>query len=248
MKTPEKIYLKDYTPPAFFVDHADLTFEIKEDHTRVSSNLKIRKNKAVADANSPLVFDMGKFEIISVIAGGMVLMPHEYDAHDGFFKIAKTPDEFELEITNILKPHENTSLVGLYKSGAIICTQCEAQGFREITPFPDRPDVMAKYSCTIIADKTQYPVLLSNGNMVKSGSLDNNRHFVRWEDPFKKPSYLFALVAGDMDHIQDQFITCTGRNIELKIYSEKENIDKCTHAMKSLKQAMAWDEKRFGLE
>jgi len=248
MKTPNKIYLKDYTPPPFVVDQADLTFEIKEDQTRIISNLKIKKNKAVADKNTPLVFDMGKFEITSVIAGGMVLMPHEYEAHDGFFKIAKTPDEFELEITNFLRPHENISLEGLYKSGTIICTQCEAQGFRKITPFPDRPDVMAKYSCTIIADKTRYPVLLSNGNPVKSGNLDNNRHFVRWEDPFKKPSYLFALVAGDIDHIEDQFITRSGRRIELKIYSEKENIDKCNHAMKSLKQAMAWDEKRFGLE
>ena len=248
MKTPEKIYLKDYTPPAFFVDQADLTFDIKENHTQVTSSLQIRKNKAVADKNTSLVFDKGQFDIVSVVAGGMVLLPHEYEADDGIFKIAQTPDAFDLEITSILRPHENTSLEGLYKSGAVLCTQCEAQGFRKITPFPDRPDVMARYSCTIIADKTRYPVLLSNGNLVKSGNLDNNRHFVRWEDPFKKPSYLFALVAGDIDHIQDQFITRSGRRVELKIYSEKENIDKCGHAMESLKQAMEWDEKRFGLE
>ncbi len=248
MKTPKKIYLKDYTPPAFFVDQADLTFEIKEDQTQVSSHLKIRKNKMAADKDTSLVFDKGSFDIISVIAGGMVLLPEEYETDDGLFKIARTPDTFDLEITSILRPHENTSLEGLYKSGTILCTQCEAQGFRKITPFPDRPDVMAKYSCTIIADKTQYPVLLSNGNLVKSGNLDSNRHFVRWEDPFKKPSYLFALVAGNIDHIEDQFITSSGRRVELKIYSEKENIDKCWHAMKSLKQAMAWDEKRFGLE
>jgi len=175
-------------------------------------------------------------------------MAEEYESDDEFFKLAKTPDEFELEITNILKPQENTSLEGLYKSGNILCTQCEAQGFRKITPFLDRPDVMAVYSCTIIADKTKYPVLLSNGNLVKSGELDSNRHFVTWEDPFKKPGYLFALVAGDLDHINDEFKTSSGKIVDLKIYSEKENIDKCSHAMKSLKQAMEWDEKRFGLE
>lgn len=254
METPDKIYLKDYTPPAFIVDQADLTFEIKKDHTRVTSNLKIRKNKAVDDdlkvtkEEAFLVFDKGEFEIVSVIAGGMVLLPEEYEANDEVFKLLKTPDSFELEITSILRPQNNTSLEGLYKSGNILCTQCEPQGFRKITPFPDRPDVMAVFSCTIIADKTQFPVLLSNGNLVKSGDLDNNRHFVRWEDPFKKPSYLFALVAGDLAHIEDQFKTRSGRIVDLRIYSEKENIDKCDHAMKSLKQAMEWDEKRFGLE
>ncbi len=262
MKTPNKIYLKDYTPPAFIIDQADLTFEIEEDQTKVTSKLKIRRNQAdgndlkvtrnlkVTRKKASLIFDKGDFEIISVIAGGMVLLPEEYEANDEIFKLAKTPDVFELEITSILKPQENTSLEGLYKSGDILCTQCEAQGFRKITPFPDRPDVMAIYSCTIIADKTRYPVLLSNGNLVKSGDLDNNRHFVRWEDPFKKPSYLFALVAGDLDHIKDQFKTRSGKIVDLRIYSEKENIDndKCGHAMKSLKQAMEWDEKRFGLE
>ncbi|MCD4719371.1 MAG: aminopeptidase N [Desulfobacula sp.] len=248
MKTPNKIYLKDYTPPVFVVDQVDLTFEIEKNQTKITSKLKIRKNQTDSDKNISLVFDKGDFKIASVIAGGMVLLPQEYEADDELFKIAKTPDVFELEITSILRPHENTSLEGLYKSGDILCTQCEAQGFRKITPFPDRPDVMAIYSCTIIADKTQYPVLLSNGNLVKSGDLDNNRHFVRWEDPFKKPSYLFALVAGDLDHIEDQFKTRSGKIVDLRIYSEKENIDKCDHAMKSLKQAMEWDEKRFGLE
>lgn len=248
MKTPEKIYLKDYTPPAFFIDQADLTFEIQENQTRVTSFLKIRKNIDVADKATGLFFDKGDYDIVSVIADGMVLLPREYEADREFLKLAHTPDAFDLEISNFLRPHENTSLEGLYQSGSMICTQCEAQGFRKITPFPDRPDVMAKYSCTIIADKTRYPVLLSNGNLVTEGDLDNNRHFVRWEDPFKKPSYLFALVAGDIDHIQDRFTTRSGRSVELKIYSEPANIDKCHHAMESLKQAMRWDEKRFGLE
>ncbi len=248
MKTPDKIYLKDYTPPLFFVDKTDLVFEINDDQTKVTSKLKIRKNRDIADDTTPLVFDKGNFKIKSVIAGGMVLLPKEYGADDDFFKLAKTPDEFELEITIVLKPQDNTSLEGLYKSGNILCTQCEAQGFRKITPFPDRPDVMSVYSCTIIADQAKYPVLLSNGNLVKSGQLDNNRHYVRWEDPFKKPGYLFALVAGDLAHIKDEFKTRSGKIVDLKIYSEKENIEKCSHAMKSLKQAMEWDENRFDLE
>jgi len=246
MKIPEKIYLKDYTQPAFKVNQVDLVFEISENLTRVTSRLKIEKTREHKE--SALILNKGSFEIASVIADGMVLLPKEYEADDEYFKLANTPDNFELEITSILKPQENTTLEGLYKSGDIFCTQCEAQGFRKITPFPDRPDVMSIYSCTIIADKTKYPVLLSNGNLVDSGDLDNNRHFVRWKDPFKKPSYLFALVAGDLAHIQDQFTTRSGRVVDLKIYSEKENIDKCSHAMNSLKQSMKWDEERFGLE
>ncbi len=248
MKKPKTIYLKDYISPAFIVDHVDLTFDIRDDQTTVISRLTVRKNMDIADQNTLLVFDKGDYEIISVIAGGMVLLPGEYGADDDTFTLTKTPEAFELEIITRLNPKENTSLEGLYVSGGVIVTQCESQGFRKITPFPDRPDVMAVYSCTIIADKTKFPVLLSNGNLVNSGDLDKNRHFVRWEDPFKKPSYLFALVAGDLAHIQDQFKTRSGRTVELKIYSEKDNIDKCGHAMKSLKQAMAWDEKRFGLE
>ncbi len=246
--THKLIYLKDYTPSVFLVDRVILVFTIEEDQTTVSSRITVRKNLEVADKNTPLAFDKGDCEILSVVADGMLLLPQEYQASDHFFKLAQTPDIFDLEITTRLRPSKNSSLEGLYQSGSIICTQCESQGFRKITPFPDRPDVMAVYSCTIIADRTKYPVLLSNGNLVDSGNLDGNRHFARWEDPFKKPCYLFALVAGDLDHISDQFITRSGRTVELKIFSEKENIDKCGHAMKSLKQAMAWDEKRFGLE
>jgi len=225
-----------------------VTFDISDDQTQVSSKLNVRRNMDIAGQNTPLVFNKGDYEILSVIADGMVLLPGEYGADDESFTLAKTPDTFELEITTRLKPSENTSLEGLYVSGGVIVTQCESQGFRKITPFPDRPDVMTVYSCTIIADKTKFPILLSNGNLVHYGDLDGNRHFVRWEDPFKKPSYLFALVAGDLAHIRDQFETRSGRTVELKIYSEKDNINKCSHAMTSLKQAMAWDERRFGLE
>ncbi len=248
METCKIIYLKNYNPPVYIVDYIDLTFDIRDDQTQVSSKLNVRRNKDIAGQNTPLVFNKGDCEILSVIADGMVLLPSEYGADDESFTLAKTPGAFELEITTRLKPLKNTSLEGLYVSGGVMVTQCESQGFRKITPFPDRPDVMAVYSCTIIADKTKYPVLLSNGNLVEHGDLDGNRHFVRWEDPFKKPSYLFALVAGDLAHIRDQFKTRSGRTVELKIYSEKDNIDKCGHAMTSLKQAMLWDERRFGLE
>ncbi len=248
MKTPEKIYLEDYTPPPFFIDQADLIFDIQDDQTLITSKLLMRKNNEVTDNYTPLVLDKGAYTIVSVIAGGMLLMPGEYEEDDQFFKLANTPDKFELEISSILKPQENTTLEGLYKSGDILCTQCEAQGFRKITPFLDRPDVMAVFSCTIIADRKKYPHLLSNGNLVKSGNLDTSRHYARWEDPFKKPGYLFAVVAGSLELLKDEFITSYGRRVDLRIYAEKENIDKCHHAMKCLKQAMSWDEKRFDLE
>ncbi len=248
MKKPETIYLKDYTPPNHIVDQIDLTFDLFEDKTTVTSIMKVKRNMDITDNDAPLIFDKADYKITSVIANGMVLLPDEYESDKEAFKLNRTPDIFELEITCEIKPHENTSLEGLYKSGDIFCTQCEAQGFRKITPFPDRPDVMAVYTCTIIADKKAYPVLLSNGNLIAQGDLENNRHFVKWQDPFKKPSYLFALVAGDLDHIHDTFKTRSGRTIDLKIYSEKKNIDQCGHAMKSLKQSMKWDEDRFDLE
>lgn len=248
MKKPDTIYLKDYKPFDFIIDSINLIFEIDPKETKVTSSLKIRKNPETADKTTSLVFDKGEFEIISVLANEMVLLPGEYETGEDYFKLTRTPEVFDLEITTLLEPSKNTSLEGLYQSGEFICTQCEAQGFRKITPFPDRPDVMTKYSCTIVADKTKYPILLSNGNIVKSGTLGDNKHYVQWEDPFKKPSYLFALVAGDLACIEDNFKTSSGRNVVLKIYSEHENIDQCSYAMTCLKQAMEWEEKRFGLE
>ncbi|MBA3012811.1 MAG: aminopeptidase N [Proteobacteria bacterium] len=248
MNTHPVKYLKDYRPAPFVVDRIDLKFDIFEDQTLVTSSMQIHKNRSVADESTPLVFNKGVYEITSVVADGMVLLPGEYQADDISFKLFQTPESFTLEITSILNPAKNTSLEGLYKSGNIVCTQCEAQGFRKITPYPDRPDVMAVFSCTLIADRNLYPVLLSNGNPVSAGQIGNNRHYVRWEDPFKKPCYLFALVAGDLAFIHDRFTTASGRAVDLKIYTEKENIHKCGHAMASLKQAMKWDEQRFGLE
>jgi aminopeptidase N len=242
-----KKYLKDYRPFEFSVDRIDLKFEIFDDHTRVSSVMKIRKDPSAAE-DAALVLNRSDYTVESVVADGMVLLPGEYECDDpGLLRLARTPETFELEIVTRLDPDANTALEGLYRSGDIYCTQCEAQGFRKITPFPDRPDVMTIYSCTILADKTRFPVLLSNGNLTASGDLDDNRHYVRWEDPHKKPCYLFALVAGDLAVLEDEFTTASGRKVDLRIFSEKENIGQCGHAMTSLKQAMKWDEQRFGL-
>ncbi len=250
MEKHKKKYLKDYRPPEYLIDKIDLHFDLKEDNTKVVSTMQIRRNTDIADENTPLVFDCGcsPENIDSIIAEDMVLLPHEYEIKEKSFILPKVPELFTLEITTVLNPEQNTSLEGLYKSGSTFCTQCEAEGFRKITCFPDRPDVMTRFSCIITADKGKYPVLLSNGNLIKKGDLSHGRHFVQWEDPFKKPSYLFALVAGDLVCIEDTFTTCSGRDIALKIYVEHENRNKCDHAMKSLKQAMEWDEKRFGRE
>jgi aminopeptidase N len=240
-------FLKDYTPPEFLIDHVDLVFDIQKDSTWVVSSLSLRRNTLFTDKTSPLVLHMGDYEIQSVTADGIPLLPHEYKADGKHFQLAVTPDNVSLDIGVTLYPEKNTRLEGLYKSNGIFCTQCEAEGFRQITPFLDRPDIMSTYSCTIIADKKECPVLLSNGNLVDSGDLEGNRHYVRWEDPFKKPGYLFALVAGDLCNIQDKFITGSGKKITLKIFADQQHIDKCRHAMTCLKQAMQWDEDRFHL-
>ncbi len=171
-----------------------------------------------------------------------------YRVDDEGLTIFQVPDQFTLESEVLIKPQENTALEGLYKSGGMFCTQCEAEGFRKITWYLDRPDVMSRFTTTIVADRQRYPVLLSNGNPLENQSLDDGRHRVRWEDPFAKPAYLFALVAGDLRSIADQFTTASGREVALRIYVEPENIDKCDHAMVSLKNAMRWDEERYGRE
>ncbi|MFO7749988.1 MAG: aminopeptidase N [Desulfobacteraceae bacterium] len=248
METHEKKYLKEYRPPEYTVDSIDLKFDLEEEQTLVTSFMKIRRNRQSADETTPLVLDGQDLDVRSVVAGDMVLLDHEYEVGKDYFKLNRVPEQFTLEVTTRLTPEKNTSLEGLYKSGGTFCTQCEAEGFRKITCFPDRPDVMTRFSCIITADREKYPVLLSNGNPVARGALDNNRHFVKWEDPFKKPSYLFALVAGNLVFVEENFTTMSRRTIVLRIYVEKENIDKCGHAMKSLKQAMKWDEERFGRE
>ena len=248
MNTPAPIKLKDYTPPDFLIDQAALVFDIQPTGTMVTATLAMRRNPDKAHTATGLSMDMGDYEILSVSLDDRTLSESQFDADCTHFTVPDVPDRFTLEIRNRIFPEKNTRLEGLYLSNGIYCTQCEAEGFRNITPFIDRPDVMAGFTCTIMADKDVCPVLLSNGNPVEKGNLPDNRHYARWEDPFKKPCYLFALVAGNLSFIQSPFTTKSGRDITLRIFAEPGNIEQCHHAMDCLKQAIQWDEDRFGLE
>jgi len=245
---PQTKYLKDYRTPDYRVDTVDLTFDLFEDYCLVDASLSCIQNEAAEKGNPPLVLMGRDLDLEFVKLDGTLLTSDQYQVDDEHLTIPGVPEQFTLETRTRIKPQHNTSLEGLYKSSGMFCTQCEAEGFRKITYFPDRPDVMSRYSTRIIADRERYPVLLSNGNAVDKGDLDSGRHWVRWEDPFYKPAYLFALVAGDLLFIEDSFVTVSGRNVTLRIFVEKENIDKCDHAMRSLKQSMAWDEKVYGRE
>ncbi len=244
--TPRTIYLKDYTQPAYQVETVDLQFELGEQQTRVYSHLQLYRN-ILADSHQ-LILNGENLVLGEVKLNGQPLDDTNYQLDDKSLTLNDLPECFELEIETFIKPQENFSLEGLYKSSGNFCTQCEAEGFRKITYFPDRPDVMAVFSTRIIADKKCYPVLLSNGNPVDCGELDDGRHWVLWQDPFKKPCYLFALVAGDLAFIERDYTTMSGKAVQLRIYVQAHNIEKCDHAMTSLIRAMAWDEKTFGRE
>lgn len=245
--TPKAIHLKDYTPPSYLIQTVDLYFDLQEQHTKVHSRLAMVRQKGIAK-DEPLILNGEHLTLEKIQLDGRVLAADAYQLTDETLTLFHLPDAFILEIVTLIKPHENTALEGLYQSNGNYCTQCEAHGFRRITYFLDRPDVMAIYTTTIEADKKRYPVLLSNGNLIASGDKDQGRHYVTWKDPFKKPCYLFALVAGDLAVVEDNFITCSKRKVILKIYVEKGNEDKCSHAMVSLKKAMQWDGQAFGRE
>ena len=245
---PKTIYLKDYQPPAYLVESIDLTFHLHEESTLVISRLELLRNPGAGGEGEDLLLDGEYLKLQSVSLNGRELSESEYRLDDTSLTIPQPPQRFSLETRVVIKPQENTALEGLYRSGRMYCTQCEAEGFRRITYFPDRPDVMARFSTTISADKQTYPVLLSNGNLVEERELEDGRHLVRWEDPFPKPCYLFALVAGDLRYQQDSHTTPSGREVDLRIYVEPENLDKCDHAMRSLKHAMTWDEQQYGRE
>ncbi|MDH5570499.1 MAG: aminopeptidase N [Gammaproteobacteria bacterium] len=246
-RTPAARYLKDYVAPDYQIEKIDLYFDLEETSTTVRSVLKVRKNPH-AQSNAPLKLDGSQLELKQIAINGQQLQAAEYHLLEEQLVIASVPEQFELEIINTINPQENTALEGLYVSSSMFCTQCEAEGFRRITYFPDRPDVMSRYTVTITADKKKYPILLSNGNLQGTGILENGRHWARWDDPSLKPSYLFALVAGDLQCKEDTFITMNGRKVSLKLYTETENIHKCDHALLSLKQAMKWDEDTYGRE
>ncbi len=244
---PKAIFLKDYQAPAYLIEQTQLTFELFEDHALVSSQLKIVANEVV-QSNSDLVLDGQELELLSVSIDGVALSESDYLLGADTLTLKDLPKSFTLGIQTKIKPQENTALEGLYKSSKMFCTQCEAQGFRRITYYLDRPDVMSVFETRIIADKTKYPVLLSNGNLSESSELSDGRHMTVWQDPHKKPCYLFALVAGDLQHIEDNFTTASGTDVTLRIYVEPQNIDKCDYAMDSLIRAMKWDEEKYGRE
>ena len=256
-------YLKDYTPPWFFIEHTDLVFHLFEDHALVIATLDLVRNaghvtgEGVPHHVDTLVLDGQGLQLESIFLDGKALDDSQYSVDNESLSVAglteilgREPDSFRFQCTTRIEPQNNTLLEGLYKSQKMFCTQCEAEGFRRITYYLDRPDVMSRFTTTIHADKERYPVLLSNGNKVGSGaeSGDPARHWVTWEDPFRKPSYLFALVAGDLVSLDDEFTTMGGRKVDLQIFVEPKDLDKCAYAMDSLKRAMAWDEKVYGRE
>lgn len=243
---PKAIYLKDYQAPQFDIVETQLAFDIFDEHTLVSSHLTMKRT--LSGSGSDLVLNGQDLELISVNVDGKAISSDEYSLTDETLTLSNLADEFVLEIQTKIKPHENTALEGLYKSSGMFCTQCEAEGFRRITYFLDRPDVMSIYTVTITADQSQYPVLLSNGNLIATEQLEQGRHKTTWHDPHKKPCYLFALVAGDLKHIEDTFTTMSGEEVTLRIYVEPKNIDKCDFAMGALIRSMKWDEEVYGRE
>jgi aminopeptidase N len=243
------VRLAEYRPPDFLIDTVDLVFELGDSDTRVKSRLRIRRNPESSDQTAALHLDGEELALVSLALDGEPLGPNRYELPaEGGLIVADVPDAFSLDIETGISPETNTALCGLYMSGGNFCTQCEPEGFRRITHFIDRPDVMARYCTTIIAEKNRFPVLLSNGNPVESGEGGDGRHWARWVDPHPKPSYLFALVAGDLVAVPDRFTTRSGKEVALAIWVRRGDEDKCGHAMASLKKAMRWDEDVFGLE
>ncbi len=246
--SPAVIHLEDYKVPPFLIERVDLCFELHDDVTLVSTKLQCRRNPASNEKTDELCLDGEALALKSVALDGRELSQDEYTLTDTSLAVTAPADAFIVTTEVEIHPEKNTALEGLYRSSGNFCTQCEAQGFRKITYYLDRPDVMAVFSTTIVADKKKYPVLLSNGNLVEKQRLSDGRHLARWEDPFPKPSYLFALVAGDLAVREDSFRTQSGRDVTLQIFTEHHNIDRTAHAMASLKKAMRWDEEVYGRE
>ncbi|MGK0249279.1 MAG: aminopeptidase N [Oleispira sp.] len=246
---PKSIYLKDYQPPHFVIEETHLRFDLFEEYAQVDSRLVMRRNREHHESfEGPLVLVGNQLELLAISVDGSRLSGDDYSLDGELLTIHKISDSFELEISTRNEPQNNTELEGLYKSGSMFCTQCEAEGFRRITFYLDRPDVMSIFTTEVIAEQSKYPILLSNGNATTHCELGEGRHSVSWHDPHRKPCYLFALVAGDLMVKEDTFTTMTGRKIELKIFVEPQNIDKTDYAMDALKRSMAWDEDTYGRE
>ncbi|HKM97277.1 MAG TPA: aminopeptidase N [Buttiauxella sp.] len=240
---PQAKYRHDYRAPDYTITDIDLTFDLDAAKTLVTAISQITRQ---GTAGAPLRLDGEDLTLVSVAVNGTTW--EDYRQEEGALIIESLPEAFTLTIVNEISPATNTALEGLYLSGDALCTQCEAEGFRHITWYLDRPDVLARFTTKIIADKKQYPFLLSNGNRIAEGELENGRHWVQWQDPFPKPCYLFALVAGDFDVLRDTFKTRSGRDVALELFVDRGNLDRASWAMTSLKASMKWDETRFGLE
>ncbi len=246
--SPKAIYLKDYQPPAYWIRKTGLRFELGDASTRVTATLHIERDSD-ASPDAALVLHGQELELESLAVNGAALAETHFATDDESLTITGGLSERDtLTIVTTIYPQKNTSLDGLYRSHTMYCTQCEAEGFRKITYYLDRPDVMSEFVTTIVADKTQYPVLLSNGNLIEEGDAEGGQHFATWHDPFKKPCYLFALVAGDLTCVEDSFTTMSNRNVAIRVYVEEKDRDKCEHAITSLKNAMRWDEEVYGRE
>src|ERR1022692_289141 len=242
--TPQPIHLADYRAPDFLVGEVSLDFDLSPDATRVKATLAVSRN---GEHDRPLKFNGERLKLISLAIDGRALGPSEYETDEEFLTIASPPGAFTLETEVEIDPEGNRALEGLYVSAGRFCTQCEAEGFRKITYFPDRPDVLARFTVRIEAEQS-YPRLLSNGNLIESGEIAGGRHFAVWNDPFPKPCYLFALVAGELDVLEDAFVTMSGRKVILRIYVDTGMAERALYAMDSLKRSMKWDEDTYGRE
>ncbi|MBT3619139.1 MAG: aminopeptidase N [Porticoccaceae bacterium] len=246
---PQTVYLKDYKAAVFLIEKTKLTFDLGATQTSVTAELTVVRNVASEDLSDNLVLDGSPgLDLQWVKVDGQLLIPSDYHQDAESLTIFSLPDQCVVTTEVFIKPHLNTTMMGLYRSRTMYCTQCEAEGFRDITYYLDRPDVMSEFTTTVIGDRQQYPILLSNGNPIERGTIDGGRHFVTWHDPFKKPAYLFALVAGTLSVVNDSFVTSSGREVHLQIFVEEKDLDKCDHAMLSLKRSMRWDEEVYGRE
>jgi len=242
---PKTIYLSEYQPPNYDLNSVELNFEIFSGYTIVRSLIEIKR--CIDRPNTLELFGVD-IELQSLLVNSEAVAETTIERTAESIILSELPDAATIEVVGRIEPEKNTALEGLYKSSVMYCTQCEAEGFRRITYFPDRPDVLSTYRVRIEADQSTCPVLLSNGNLIDSGALSDGRHFAVWEDPHAKPSYLFALVAGDLEHVSDTFVTMNGVAVDLRMYVEAKDLDKCEFAMESLKRSMKWDEEAYGRE
>ena len=242
----EPVRLADYRPYPFQIHETKLAFDIHDGETVVHCDMAVQR-RGGGESPAPLVLNGVDVQLDAIAIDGHPLRGNEYVVEGETLTVFDVPDSCRVQVSTRIEPENNTALEGLYKSGAMYCTQCEAEGFRKITYYPDRPDVLSRFTTTISAEAERFPTLLSNGNLVAEDAA-NGRRTVTWHDPFPKPSYLFALVAGDLALLEDEFVTASGRRVALRIYSEPHHIDQCDYALEALKRAMRWDEQRFGRE